>query len=260
MFNTNRKRTKNLDRLLTAVLETGLPLESALQDEACRKDAQLERLLREDVETARRLQTHSVRMDVSPEAIRNGRRRLEAQIRSQRADWRGVFWLKRLDWGVSIALTIILLFAGTAQLIGQFRHAISIAMPGDRLYFIKMAEEQARLDLAGSPEERLRLHLDFVRHRAIEFESLVLEEQFALLPQVMAGMESALGRAHLIENQMGGEIPAELQNSLAEMEQMVRRQVAFVRFYTEPLPASLQADMERVAWLAFDGRYADSTP
>jgi hypothetical protein len=118
-----------------------------------------------------------------------------------------------------------------------------------------VATEQVQLDLAASPEDRVRLHLKFAHTRAIEFESLIIEQRFDLLPQTLAGMQSALGRARLMQNQIQGELPADIHESALSLEKTVHSQLVMMQFYAAPLPATLDAEMERVAWLASSQNY-----
>lgn len=257
---TDQKRIRNLDRLLTAILEEGQTLERALQDPDCQKDADLAQRLREDVDTIHRLQALRTRLAPLPASVRAGRQRLVALISSQQTGWRSAFWWMHLDWSAGVALVVFLLFAATAQIIGQSRHAITIAMPGDSIYFLKIASEQVRLDLARSPEDRIRLHLTFAKNRSIEFESMILEERYDLLPQTLAGLESALGRARFLRNQVDSEMPVDIQDSLAELEKTVGLQIVMLQYFSAPLPAGLRLELERMAWVAFSDQYGVSYP
>lgn len=256
----NPKRIRNLDRLLQAVLEEGQPLETALQDPACQKDAQLARLLREEAEIARRFQSHSAQIGSLPASVASGRQRLEAQIRSQRKDWKGVFTRSRLAWNTGMAVLVLLMLASAARIVGQGRHIMMVAMPGDLQYFLKIAVEQVNLDLAVSTEDELRVYLQIAHNRAMEFESLILEERFEFLPQTLAGFESALGRARALQNNISGELPADIQTSLADLEHTVNLQLVMLLYFAPPMAAELRPDIERVAWLNFGSHFGDSTP
>jgi hypothetical protein len=248
----DHKKTQDLERLLEAILKEGVPLQTALQDPACQKDAHLAQQLEEETNAAQQLRSYRAGLSPLPDSLRTGRAHLETRIRQQRTSWRGVFWLERLDWNLGSVLVVLLLLAAITQLVIQTQHALSIAMPGDRLYVAKIAGEQIQLDLANSPEEQIRLHLDFAQRRVIEVESLIVEERFDLLPNTLAGLASALGRAKALRNQVSGELPADIQEQMARLEGNLLRQLALLQFYATAVPARLRPVMEHVAWLGLD--------
>jgi len=246
------KRVKNLDRLLSAVLDGSQSLESALQDPACQRDAELSRLLVEEVGLVRHIKAQSFSSIPLPQSVLAGRKRLEAQINRQRSDWGRVFDRSRLAWNAGLVVLVLLFALASTRIVWQGKRALMIAMPGDTVYFLKVANEQIRLDMASSPEDEIRLYLEFAQNRAIEFESLMLEERFNLLPQTLAGLESALGRAHSLQDQVSGDLPYDIQISMVRLEQTVERQIILLQYFGTPLASELRPEIERVAWLAFN--------
>ncbi len=69
---------------------------------------------------------------------------------------------------VTILLSVTLLFGGA----GATVYAAQSSMPGDLLYPVKTYSEDARLDLAGGPQQQLGLSLDFTNRRADEIAGL----------------------------------------------------------------------------------------
>jgi hypothetical protein len=91
--------------------------------------------------------------------------------------------------GATLAAMLITLVVG-----GGVAAAAGNSLPGETLYPVKLAVEDARLALASSPEAEAELAMEFVRERTQEMEML-MEQGDEIPDEVVARMNKHLNRA-----------------------------------------------------------------
>ena len=92
---------------------------------------------------------------------------------------------------VGVMLAIIV---GTATLGGGVAWAASDSLPGDLLYPVKIAVEDARLTFTAAPQDQIDLVLGFVEERVEEIQGL-LEIEHPVPDEAIARMEQHIEQA-----------------------------------------------------------------
>ena len=134
-----------------------------------------------ELESQLRLSTGMARVFAftpNPDAKATGRQRLQAEIRElQRQDnerkARPFSLISLLDgwrlrWAAAAALLLVVLLGGSGLV-----RAAGNALPGETLYSVKRATEQARLAIQFSEVDKAELHLDYAQRRALEARTLL---------------------------------------------------------------------------------------
>jgi hypothetical protein len=160
--------------------------------------------LRPLLQAARMARHHYERVPVAPGGLVAGRERFLAAAREQQQramplvpaprPARGILRGIRLALPVKLASTLLMVvlvavLAGTATV-----WAARDSLPGEALYPVKLAVEDARLALASSQESRVDLALRFVEERAGEIRALAAAGR-DVPAEALARMEQQAGRA-----------------------------------------------------------------
>ena len=95
-----------------------------------------------------------------------------------------------MNWIVALFMAATVIFGG-----GAVAHASQDALPGDALYPLKTAIEQAELALATTPEEQFERHLALAQKRADEIRALALDDRSEQMLQTATEMQQHLQHA-----------------------------------------------------------------
>ncbi|HEX9012545.1 MAG TPA: DUF5667 domain-containing protein, partial [Anaerolineaceae bacterium] len=134
------------------------------------------------LEAARQAGELRAEIRVPPAAMARSRTRfLQAAARPRRLSlWGGL----RRGWALtSLAAALFVAAAGTGLVSAQ-------SLPGDQLYPVKIAAEQARLNLVKDPVQRLQITAGYDRERVDEVEALFARDQAAPVAVSFAGFLS----------------------------------------------------------------------
>lgn len=193
------------DRIFNACLESILSGQESL-DSALAKQPRLAGELRPRLEAALVLVSSKAIFDPDLDFVPRSRQNLVSRIqREPRLASAGiVVWLAGL-WrslqglrlsprltAAALALAVIMILitgGGTAALLAEG------SVPGDVLYPVKNAIEDARIGLATDPADQASLHLEVARRRAAEIEILAQEQRWEPIQAVVTDYEWHLGEA-----------------------------------------------------------------
>jgi hypothetical protein len=120
----------------------------------------------------------------SPEFRQGAQARLLNQLPPRRPRRLALPFLEGWGWrpaAVRVPVTLALVVALLALGGGAAAYAWHHALPGDQLYTLKIAVEDARL-AAGDDEEQVRIHLRSVESRVREIEALAERERYEDVP------------------------------------------------------------------------------
>jgi hypothetical protein len=126
------------------------------------------RELRPLLETA--LQARALREEIAvphDAQLRSRAQFIQAATRPRRTSFRSIF---RTGWSIaSLLVALALVLGGTGFASAQ-------SLPGDQLYPVKIAAEQARLGLVSDPAQRLQIKAVYDRERVDEVEALLTRD------------------------------------------------------------------------------------
>jgi hypothetical protein len=210
--------------------------------------------LRPLLETVQAARQHYRVVPQAPGGLAAGRERMLAEAARQRARGSFVPALKtgRKTWRISVMrlVTALLVAAlGVISLGGGTIWAASDSLPGDFLYPLKLATEDARLTLASGPEKQVGLELQFIKERADEIRELAADGQ-APPDETIARLERHIEHA-LTQAQAAGE---EKDKLLLQIIEHTRTQAH--RLEQALAPASVQAGLAHAMMVCQQGTIA----
>lgn len=106
-------------------------------------------------------------------------------------------WMRKPAF--SIAAIILAIFGGSLLSVS----AAERSLPGDLLYSVKLATEQARMALAKNPQERVMLKTEFTGRRVDEMKQVVAASASDRKDKVMQTAEVLKRDMHTIKQQLG---------------------------------------------------------
>jgi hypothetical protein len=195
--------------------------------------------LRPLLEMAQATRAHYQAVPEAPGGLAAGRERMLAVAAQQRA--RGVPQTPaktRLALALRFAGVLLLAVLGMAILGGGVMRAASDSLPGERLYSLKLATEDARLALASAPKARVDLALQFVEERADEVQALAAAGREAP-DETLVRLERHIERA-LTQAENAGEAREELLVQVAARTRTQAQELA-----QTPVSPPAQAGLER---------------
>jgi hypothetical protein len=247
-----------------------IPLEQALErclaeldrdgdiETALRRFPQYAGQLRSLLELAQATRQTLASVPAAPGGLVAGRARLLAAVEQQRAAGhpataqttsasrrRPKLVTKFAAALLAAALCFVLLGSGVIW-------AAQSALPGDLLYVVKLATEDALLAWASAPGERVDLALDFVQERADEMRALVAADR-PIPQQTVARMERHLERA-LIETASTSD--AQMTSLLTQISTHTQAQEQQLERVRATAPPQAQARLEQAVQAAQQGAQA----
>ena len=150
-------------------------------------------------------------------------------------------WLTRprrraLRAPVSVRTAVVASLLGALLAFGPAVAASAHALPGEPLYGMKRAIEQAQLVIAVGPEDRAEVRTSLARVRLVELQGLVARAEVKRLPQAILALQDAVATAtravdgalrHGIGHGEGSALVGQLQRveqgKVSELRQLVER-------------------------------------
>lgn len=188
------------------------------------------------------------RFPVPPEALVSGRMRLVAAVEAAPMLRRSSIWFTSAAWRPVMTAMVVIVFVGG----GGTVVAAHDALPGDRLYAVKLAAEGVSERVAVTPEQRFVVQAAHASRRLEETESLLArqgivgEDRVARVRDAMGRYEDHLFTMNEIAVIMGSdpEKPEKGTKALMAAEGMLDRHARLIESATraEPFVASLMIE------------------
>jgi hypothetical protein len=153
--------------------------------------------LRLHLKSALWISSQQARLDPNPGTLDRGRQRLVRVLKANapRNFWER-FWRSRSPQRFAIqSLSLALLVLSVAFFLNTIFLASRLALPGDTLYPVKLGFEQIQLTLIIDPQEQARRQIDFTQQRTTEIVQLVLEDDYAHMPEAVNRLKIQIDRA-----------------------------------------------------------------
>lgn len=217
------------------------------------------------LEAALRLFTTRTRFDPRPGYIQTARYRLVKRIQAQearrarsrrgflrtRSNARAPLW--RPAWQLALALILVLCFVSAG---GAMVASAQSAVPGDRLYGLKIAQENlslaTSLTKAGDARQRVR----FTERRLVEIETLILEGRYPLLDDGVAALDEQIGLTIAALQALAGEDPAEAGRLAIQLQNVLREETQAITGLSAALPPESQGEIQEALEISRSGLLA----
>lgn len=203
MIKNSARNQDELGRILDTCLEL-IASGSGTVDSVIEQYPEHSEQLRPALEAAQWLQTRSDVFNPRPGFVQLSQRRLVNRFRnnSTRPGASSTETLGRIpafvqerrmlvQYSALLTLTAVLLFVGyrsTAFLIQR-------SIPGDPLYATKLSQEELRVSLSSSGEDKTRLRINFAQRRVIEMQELILVGRDSLLDETLDNFRFQMAEA-----------------------------------------------------------------
>lgn len=189
---------QNIEDILDDCLERLLKGESV--EDCLRRYPQQASRLEPLLEISAVLQQKSAAIQPDPGFKARLHSRLEGMLRARKgkAERKLMVPVWRRGWAVAAACVLVVLFAGAGMVV-----ASADALPGEPLYRVKLAGEQAKLFLAFSDEQEARLHIQFAERRAAEMAQIAQQGKASEIPVLAGQIAAHLGKVSEVKEQAG---------------------------------------------------------
>ena len=184
-------------------------------------------------------------------------RRLEARLlqkpprRSFALPWS--FEVRR-RW-VSACLILLLLFQ--VSTVGmKLVQAAPAWLPGDFLYPLKTAYEEAGFLFTFSRAGDARLHIQSIRQRLLEMQSLMVEGRYDEIRAVAADFEFHVTQAVILVEGLDKRNPEQARILARDLKTTLEKQAGLIKLMARFVPASTRAQCERVRSVSVSGVFA----
>ena len=124
--------------------------------------------------------------------------------------------LKMANLVIALLMAVSVVFGGGAAA----AYASQDALPGDLLYPVKTAVEQAEIALTTDAQTQAELHLELAQERAAEIQALAAEGRLDLIPEIAADMQQHLQQAEQLAQQLAQEGQEEAVARIMVMSQV----------------------------------------
>lgn len=184
-------------------------------DSTIRQYPELADELRPELEAFLFLDGLKSRLDPRPGFVAASRNRLVSQIQqdvvaqktAQEMGWFAGLWaslFSRKRYILQLSLVVLILACLVIGGVGVSSSA-QYALPGDKVYPVKMVMEQVELAATTDPGERAQLHAEFAQNRLDEAHDLVMEGRYDLVPDTVGRYEYHVNQAVRSLNQLARE-------------------------------------------------------
>jgi hypothetical protein len=189
--------------------------------------------------------------------VKASRPRLEARLIHRPSRWPvAVPWSFeiRRRW-ISACLLLVLLFQ--VGLIGvKLAQAAPAWLPGDFLYPLKTAYEEAGLLFNISRAGDARLHIQFVGQRLLEMQALMVEGRYDEVKGVAANFEFHVTQAVILVEALDKHNPEQARILARELKSTLVEQAGLLRLLALFVPINTQEQCERVRSISVSGIFA----
>jgi hypothetical protein len=218
--------------------------------------------LRPQLEAANWLIKSRDSFDPRPEFVSASRQRLMAQINqgvvapaptpaaaAPAAAPRPSFWEMLLNFARSpqamrLAMALLLI---AFVLFGSGRAVLAAekALPGDRLYPVKITYENIQVLVSLSESRDARLHTQFAQRRLLELEELIMENRFEYVEDTVEAYERQVERAIVALRQVAGQDAAQAEQIATDLEQVLTEQTVVLAILSALAPQDTRAHLQR---------------
>jgi hypothetical protein len=190
--------------------------------------------------------------------ISSSRNNLELQIASQRPRFFGSAIINsysppRLAFYVTTSVLIIILLAMT---INSLVLTAQLSIPGDPFYSTKLVIEDIQLAFTFSPEAKANLHMLNSKERTTEFVELVLDGDYAALPEAALRMETGLAESIRSLADLEDQDQAVTAARSAELRETLSNEILMLRILKANLPSTVALDVDLAIRVARTGLLA----
>lgn len=158
-------------------------------------------LLRPEIEIAVWLQTRNDQLSPRPGFVSASRKRLIERIEQENSAstpapsqpwWQALFlpWLQKN--AVPFALTLVLVVSIIIGS-GTMLPATEVALPGDKLYPVKLTQEKIALAVSQNGTKHAHLSLRFTQRRVAEFQQLIMDGRYENVDESADRLEAQVG-------------------------------------------------------------------
>ena len=215
--------------------------------------------LRPLLEAAVWMQAHGDLFAPDQRRLRASKRRLVSRIKEEQAARASTNWQTRLaslfrrnTFAFQAAITIVLVLALAFGSFGVAQ-ASQGTIPGDSLYGLKLTLEDAELTLSLSPLQDARLHIKFIGRRAVEIQSLVMENRLEFLNQAVARYQNQIDQALQSLKAAAQRLPAQSAQLASELQATLISQTPLFSILAETVPADFRADFTNLQAVTDEG-------
>lgn len=199
--------------------------------------------LRADLESALWLHSRRALLNPRPASLETEKHTVLALIKMKQpiTVWQQM-WRPRSAQRYAIqALSMALLLISLVLVLNTLRLASRLALPGDWLYPAKLVQERIQLALAIDPQQRAALQIERTQHRTTEIIQLVLEDEYAYLPEAASRLEEQIQQAMADLGTAQAEDVTQAQVLLSYMSDMLEKEcfILSILHDMEPAPAHL---------------------
>lgn len=221
--------------------------------------------LRPQLEAASWLIKNKQTFDPRPEFVSASRERLLAQINQgavapaakaapaaseapvtapRPSIWEMLLNFGRSPQALRLAMAVLLI---AFVLFGSSRAVLAAqtALPGDRLYPVKITQESIQVFFTLSESGDAQLHTRFAQRRLLEIQELVLENRFEYIEDTVEAYERQVDRAILALRQVAGKDPAQAEQIASELQQVLTEQNLVLAVLSESAPDETRAHLQR---------------
>jgi hypothetical protein len=190
--------------------------------------------------------------------ISSSRNKLEQQIalKQARGFWPAIFdryspW--RLAFYVTTSALIIILLALT---LNSLVLTSQLSIPGDPFYSTKLTIEDVQLAFTFNPETKANLHMQNSKERTSELVELVIDGDYAALPDATSRLESEIAASvrSLADLEAQGQTVTEARTT--ELRETLSNEVLMLRILKANLPGTVAQNVDLAIRVARTGLLA----
>jgi len=239
---TNREE---IEKILQSCLDLILSGQETLDSVLARYPEQAD-MLRPQLESILWIHNINQELDPRPGFVAASRRRLVAKIQQESvadtvvdpAPKRGFFNLflsPRFATPLIVALVLLisLYVAGNG-----LNLASQNAIPGDRMYSVKIGFEKAALAFSRDNTSDAELRVEFTHRRSEEIYRLVAEGRYEYIPETVKSFENEVGQTILSLNQVASQNDGQARQMAGELEDYLNHQRAVLAGLIQNAPVN----------------------
>lgn len=199
--------------------------------------------------------------DPRPGFVESSRRRLSTRIRQEIASPSPLMknWAAFLAWflrpkrlGLQFILISILMI-GLVIGAGGVAVASRSSIPGDALYPMKIAAENAQLALTPGQVGEAQLYIEFSQHRLQEVQELVLEGKYQYIPQTVSEFNRQVGQATQLLKIVAEENDPRVASLAVLLKNNLVHQSQMLAVLNGAIPDGVKPDFELLNSVVADG-------
>ena len=239
---TNREES---EKILHSCLDLILTGQETLDSVLARYPEQAD-MLRPQLESLLWLRNINQELDPRPGFVAASRRRLVAKIQQERVAERvedlapksgffSLFLSRRFATPLIVALVLLISFYVASN---GLNLASQNAIPGDRLYAVKIIFEKAALAFSRDHASDAELRVEFTHRRSEEIYRLVAEGRYEFIPETVKSFENEVGQTIISLNQVASQNDDQARQIAGELEDYLNHQRAILAGLIQNAPVN----------------------